>query len=59
MLLAVVALVAVAAIVGLLLRKTTARSRQTAEVKRIAVLPFENLGAPEDDYFADGMSDEV
>lgn len=27
--------------------------------KRIAVLPFENLGAPEDDYFADGMADEV
>src|SRR6185369_1107201 len=27
--------------------------------KRIAVLPFENLGAPEDDYFADGMSDEI
>ena len=29
------------------------------EVKRVAVLPFENLGAPEDDYFADGMSDAV
>ena len=28
-------------------------------LKRIAVLPFENLGAPEDDYFADGMSDEI
>jgi len=27
--------------------------------KRIAVLPFENLGAPEDAYFADGMTDEV
>jgi serine/threonine protein kinase/TolB-like protein/Flp pilus assembly protein TadD len=26
---------------------------------RIAVLPFENLGAPEDDYFADGMADEI
>ena len=25
----------------------------------MAVLPFENLGAPEDDYFADGMSDEI
>jgi eukaryotic-like serine/threonine-protein kinase len=30
-----------------------------AGVKRIAVLPFENLGAPADDYFADGISDEV
>ena len=25
----------------------------------MAVLPFENLGAAEDDYFADGMTDEV
>jgi serine/threonine protein kinase/tetratricopeptide (TPR) repeat protein len=28
-------------------------------VKRLAVLPFENLGRPEDDYFADGITDEV
>ncbi len=28
-------------------------------VKRVAVLPFENLGAPEDDYFADGVADEI
>src|SRR5262249_51865098 len=28
-------------------------------VKRLAVLPFENLGAPEDDYFADGIADAV
>jgi len=27
--------------------------------KRIAVLPFENVGAGEDAYFADGMTDEV
>jgi serine/threonine protein kinase/Tfp pilus assembly protein PilF len=27
--------------------------------RRVAVLPFENLGAAEDDYFADGMADEV
>jgi TolB-like protein/tetratricopeptide (TPR) repeat protein len=26
---------------------------------RIAVLPFENLGSPEDDYFADGMTDQI
>ena len=26
---------------------------------RIAVLPFENLGTPEDGYFADGITDEV
>lgn len=27
--------------------------------KRIAVLPFENLGSAENNYFADGMTDEV
>jgi len=30
-----------------------------ASVKRIAVLPFENQGSPEDDYFSDGIADEV
>jgi TolB-like protein len=28
-------------------------------IKRLAVLPFENLGRPDDDYFADGITDEV
>jgi TolB-like protein/Tfp pilus assembly protein PilF len=27
--------------------------------RRIVVLPFENQGAPEDEYFADGMTDEI
>jgi TolB-like protein/Flp pilus assembly protein TadD len=35
------------------------RGGRTAAVRRVAVLPFENLGAAEDDYFTDGMSDEV
>jgi TolB-like protein len=26
---------------------------------RMAVLPFENLGRAEDEYFADGVTDEV
>ena len=30
-----------------------------AEPKLLAVLPFENLGSPDDEYFADGMTDEV
>ena len=30
-----------------------------AGAKRLAVLPFENLGAAEDEYFADGVTDEV
>ncbi len=36
-------------------RGTTA----AADVPRVVVLPFENLGTPEDDYFADGISEEV
>ncbi|MCM3876027.1 MAG: serine/threonine-protein kinase [Thermoanaerobaculia bacterium] len=39
------------------------RSHKTATeaggVKRLAVLPFENLGSAEDEYFADGMADEI
>ena len=35
------------------------RPRGAADPKRLAVLPFENLGAAEDGYFADGMTDEV
>ena len=31
----------------------------TAGPKRLAVLPFENLGRPEDEYFADGRTDAV
>ncbi len=52
---AVVALVALVAAGVSLLR----RSRAGAEPRRIAVLPFENQGAAEDEYLADGISDEV
>jgi len=30
-----------------------------AEKKMLAVLPFENLGPPEDEYFADGLTEEL
>ena len=30
-----------------------------SERKSLAVLPFENLGSSEDEYFADGMTDEI
>ncbi len=30
-----------------------------AEEKRIVVLPFENLGPPEDEYFAEGITEEI
>ncbi len=29
------------------------------ELPRIAVLPFENLGNPEDEFFSDGITDEI
>jgi len=32
---------------------------ETSGRKMLAVLPFENLGAPEDEYFADGITDEI
>jgi TolB-like protein len=55
------ALAAVALIVvgALLLRSRHAATPGAAGPKRIAVLPFENQGAAEDAYFADGMTDEV
>ncbi|MEO6056595.1 MAG: protein kinase [Gemmatimonadales bacterium] len=31
----------------------------TAETKRLAMLPFDNLGGSADAYFADGMTDEI
>jgi eukaryotic-like serine/threonine-protein kinase len=32
---------------------------ETEGVKTLAVLPFENLGRPDDEYFADGVTDAV
>jgi len=55
-----IVVVVVLAVGGLfLLRRTPKEVGQAGGVKRVAVLPFENLGAPEDDYFADGIADEV
>ena len=47
------------AAVGVLFMRRPQRGgrREAGGVKRVAVLPFENLGAPEDDYFADGIAD--
>jgi serine/threonine-protein kinase len=56
----VAAILAIAAIAAfLLLRRPHAGGTASGGVKRVAVLPFENLGSPEDDYFADGISDQV
>lgn len=32
---------------------------KTAQRKKIVILPFENLGSPEDKFFADGMTEEI
>ncbi len=58
-LIAVSAVVVLAAAGLFLLRRTSKEVGQAGGVKRVAVLPFENLGAPEDDYFADGIADEI
>ncbi len=58
--LAAVAAVAVLAVAGILfLRRSQKVATDAGGVKRVAVLPFENLGTPEDDYFADGIADEI
>jgi TolB-like protein len=53
--------VVVVAAAGLFLwkRPKTGSPVSSGGVKRVAVLPFENLGTPEDDYFADGIADEI
>jgi serine/threonine protein kinase/tetratricopeptide (TPR) repeat protein len=57
------ALAAVAAVVsvagGLWMARRERPTRGENSIQRVAVLPFENVGAPEDDYFADGVSDEI
>ncbi|MEP6769144.1 MAG: protein kinase [Acidobacteriota bacterium] len=55
---AVVVAVLIAIAAALLLRPTR-KGGEAGDMKRLAVLPFENLGAPEDDYFADGIADEI
>ena len=35
------------------------RGEQPAGTRAIAVLPFQNLGAPEDGYFTDGITEEI
>jgi TolB-like protein/Tfp pilus assembly protein PilF len=59
-LLIAVAAIFVLAVAGfLLLRRSHKSVGNAGSIKRVAVLLFENLGAPEDDYFADGISDEI
>jgi len=41
------------------MREQRAAVTSTTEPPMIVVLPFENLGPPEDQYFADGMTEEI
>jgi TolB-like protein/Flp pilus assembly protein TadD len=56
---AVIVIAALAAAGVLLLRRSSKTATEAGSLKRVAVLPFENLGAPEDEYFADGIADAV
>jgi eukaryotic-like serine/threonine-protein kinase len=58
-LIAVAAVVVLAAVGVFLLRRPHRVGGEAGGFKRVAVLPFENLGAPEDDYFADGIADQI
>ena len=53
----------VLAAAGIFFWRASRRSGETdlasGSVKRIAVLPFENQGPSDEDYFADGIADEV
>ena len=51
--------VVVAVVTVIVMSRRPAGAPAHAGVKRLAVLPFENLGSKEDDYFADGITDEV
>ena len=59
LLIAVAALVVLSAAGLFLLRRPRKAAGEITGVKRLAVLPFENLGTPQDDYFADGVADAV
>ncbi len=55
-LLALLALLFAGIILG---RRAHKRTAEAGGPKRVVALPFQNLGASEDDYFADGVADAV
>jgi len=56
---AAVITLALAVSIGIWRQRAPAPIPSEAGRTRIAVLPFENLGTPEDAYFADGMTEEI
>ncbi len=51
--------VIVGAAVGIWFSQKSSKSATASERPLIAVLPFRNIGAPEDEYFADGLTEEI
>ena len=56
---AIAAAAALALITGYVLVKPPQEEAPVAETKKIAVLPFENQGPPDEAYLADGITDEI
>jgi serine/threonine-protein kinase len=56
-----IAALASAAVVGVLVERRVRSPGDAPRVERLmlAVLPFENLGRPEDEYFASGLAEEI
>jgi TolB-like protein/Flp pilus assembly protein TadD len=54
-----IAAVAIAVAVGTLWWPRPAQEVETTKPTRIVVLPFDNLGNPDDAYFADGITEEI
>jgi TolB-like protein/Flp pilus assembly protein TadD len=54
-----VVVVAIAAIAFLMMRGPEQVVEEANRTMRLAVLPFENLGNADDEYFADGITDEI
>lgn len=48
-----------AAVYGIFKFRILTSELLTPQQKMLAVLPFENLGSPDDEYFADGITDEI
>jgi TolB-like protein/Flp pilus assembly protein TadD len=53
------AVLTIAVAAGYLTKRWQQGAGETGGPKRVAVLPFENLGVAEDEYFADGIADEI
>jgi len=56
---AAAAIVVVAVVAFLFQRQRPVEEPTEVTLPRIVVLPFENLGSPDDEYFADGITEEI